>query len=693
MNKITLFNVDVAFLIDATGSMGSLIRACTDKIYKIATHLKKAYPLANFRFALVAYRDFDEANQYEVYDFSENITELHGHLQKLTACGGNDEAEDVLGGLQKVVELTWSNDSVHVMAHFADAPGHGVKFNGGAGDNHPKYDDDEKLHTKTLNDLYKLNVQYKFFNLGGNTKFMIQKFSQLFTDSTVNTGFTIDTIDINRNMNLILSGVVNCVSNSINDVLLNNKGALSHLSSGHATLDLFIKTVRGISTEVLYQLLDKSWEESPSDTLKIIFNGRDCREGKGERALFASAMKWLISNHLESFYKNMDLIVTEYGRWADLLEFIDDPVVGDKIAARFAEQLKKDLEDMEAGKPISLCAKWAPTEKGKFDKKSKAVKRIAIALGVNKQQYRKKYTTPLREYLKVVERYMTLKEWNKIDYSRVPAVAMNNLKKAFEKHDKTRFDAFLEAVKKGDKKINVATLQPHDILKSYIDKNSEDNAVTEQQWKTFVNKIEKMGSLHDAVVVVDVSESMQGEPLQVAVSLGLLISELSAEPFKNNVISFSENPTFHSLAGLTLREKVQLIAQLSCDDSTSLSGVFDALLEKAKQSGTEREDFPSTIYVLSDMQFEQADATFRTNHEIYKERFANEGYSMPRIIYWNIKGGSEGFETKSDEQSVSLVSGFSTSIFKQLIESYHEQTPYDIMRMILDAPRYSKIAV
>jgi hypothetical protein len=39
-------------------------------------------------------------------------------------------------------------------------------------------------------------------------------------------------------------------------------------------------------------------------------------------------------------------------------------------------------------------------------------------MGVTLKQYRKEYTTPLRQYLKVVERYMCDRKWDEIEYSK-----------------------------------------------------------------------------------------------------------------------------------------------------------------------------------------------------------------------------------------------------------------------------------
>ena len=69
-------------------------------------------------------------------------------------------------------------------------------------------------------------------------------------------------------------------------------GAVSLETTGMARVNLFFKLCRGVEEEQLCALLEAAWAEEPLDCLKLIFNGRDCRGGKGERRIFLLAMNF-----------------------------------------------------------------------------------------------------------------------------------------------------------------------------------------------------------------------------------------------------------------------------------------------------------------------------------------------------------------------------------------------------------------
>ena len=86
---------------------------------------------------------------------------------------------------------------------------------------------------------------------------------------------------------------------------------------------------------------------------------------------------------------------------------------------------------------------------------------------------------------------------------------------------------------------------------------SEEKTVAELQWKRMVDDMTKKGKLTNCIAVCDVSGSMNGTPMEVSVALGLLVSELSEEPWKGHVITFSHNPQLHLIEGSNLQEKCQ----------------------------------------------------------------------------------------------------------------------------------------
>lgn len=106
---------------------------------------------------------------------------------------------------------------------------------------------------------------------------------------------------------------------------------------------------------------------------------------------------------------------------------------------------------------------------------------------------------------------------------------------------------------------------------------------------------------------------MSGTPLLVSIALGLLISEVTFPPFKNSVITFHSEPTFHQVKGTTLQERVQDLAKWG--GSTNFQAVFDLILHEA----VTHKVMPEKLFVISDMQFDAADdSNFLTNYEVIK---------------------------------------------------------------------------
>jgi hypothetical protein len=481
--------------------------------------------------------------------------------------------------------------------------------------------------------------------------------------------------------------------NSELELIKNENGAYTLPTTSSKRLDLFFQSVRNINKEMLLQYVQDSWREDALDTLKILFYIRDCRGGKGERDVFYVGMKWVAENHTESFLKNLAL-VPFYGRWGDLLHFFQCEKVAKEVAALFAKQLKQDLEQMALDKPVSLCAKWAPTEGCHFDKKGmSSVKLICEALGLGskgKKAYRKEYLTPLRANINVVETLMCSKQWSSIDYSKVPGEAMNKLKKAFQRNDQERFKEYQEKLASGSKevKVNATTVEPHVLCRSYMHDQPLDTII-EEQWKVIVERVRKLGSMAHSLVLSDVSSSMKGTPMEVSIALGLLISELSLPPFTNKVLTFETNPILCDTTAPTLRERVNLLRAAPWGGSTNLQKAFDLILETAVRTNLRPEDMPTRIFIISDMQFDCADSSYKTSHQLIKEKYVRYGYALPQIVYWNVRAAT-GFTAGMNEQGVALLSGFSPSVLKSVIDG-KDFTPYSIMRMAIDDMRYKAI--
>jgi len=486
------------------------------------------------------------------------------------------------------------------------------------------------------------------------------------------------------------------------------KGALSFCCSGDPRLDLFFKSVRSIpcrnpdksqsSEKYLEFLLGESWKVSPLDTLKIIFYIRDCRGGKGEKRIFTACIRWLIEHHLQ-VAKDCIKYIPHYGKWKDLLIIFAGTPLEEAAIYFHTDQLRKDLEIVkeEDEKPhISLAAKYAPSEKSKFDKKYNMVAKYCAALGVNKVQYRKHILGPLRALNNIVEQLMTAKRWEDVDYSQVPSIASKIYRKAFTRHDKERYIEYLQNVMKGTQKINVSTLMPYQIIEPYI-KGHELDQTLEAFWQTFIAK-QKKSERCNMIPIIDTSGSMTETscrvmPLTVAVSLGLALSLTNSEdsPFYKKWITFSVSPKLETIHGETLHEIYNNIDKINWDMNTDFAKVFDLILDQAVFFSVSPENMPSVLVVLSDMQFDEAD-NGKTNWDYIEKKYNLAGYERPTIIFWNLRGNTVDFPVTKDVPRTALIGGFNMEILNSVIDG-KIPNPLDVMRKVIDSERYSIITL
>jgi hypothetical protein len=482
-------------------------------------------------------------------------------------------------------------------------------------------------------------------------------------------------------------------------------------------LSLFFKSVRGINTPMLYKYLSKSIKENVIDTFLMSFHIRDCRGGKGEREIGRRCLIWLFLNKPQLFY-NIIHLIPEYGRWDDLLYFFPNilnlsdidyvrenycSIIPDKnhletlqriqkyIVTLFSLQLIEDVNKMKEGKACSLVAKWSPTENDSLDKQYGVYEILATEMKISHRKLRKDFITPLRSYLNVVEKYMCNHNWDRIDYSKVPSYAMKRLKDSFEKHDSDRFIEWQQSLLKGEVKVNATQLFPHELVREMRIHRKADVICTEQ-WKILEREVNKLGSLDDCIAVVDTSSSMHDNnfiPFDVAIALGLLICKESNGPFKNNVITFDTNPKFSVINEGNLFDRWSQITEISWGGSTNIQSTFDMILSRATKFNLSSEDMPKKIFIISDMQFDNA-CRDKTNFELINEKYQKSGYKRPQIIFWNVNGSSTDFPVSVTNNGTALISGFSPSIMKSVLNG-EKFSPYTIMRNTLDDQRLHQV--
>ncbi|MHC4820958.1 MAG: vWA domain-containing protein [Planctomycetota bacterium] len=119
--------VEVAFVLDTTGSMGGLIATAKRKIWSIANEMVSAKPSPEIRIGLVGFRDRSDAYVTKITDLDTDLDKVYANLMEFQANGGGDTPESVNQALREAVDnLTWTEDDqvLKVVFLVGDAPPH-----------------------------------------------------------------------------------------------------------------------------------------------------------------------------------------------------------------------------------------------------------------------------------------------------------------------------------------------------------------------------------------------------------------------------------------------------------------------------------------------------------------------------------------------------------------------------------------
>jgi hypothetical protein len=272
---------------------------------------------------------------------------------------------------------------------------------------------------------------------------------------------------------------------------------------------------------------------------------------------------------------------------------------------------------------------------------------------------------------------------------------------------------YLEDVAKGKKKLNVKSVFVHEIVEKLLnhitksDLSVDEIALLEACWISYIDqyrkKIKEEGiKLDRGVVLCDVSGSMNGIPMIVSISMAIFISELINEPYRHRFITFESEPQWFNIPPQsTLLEKIKLVKGSPWGGSTNFSKAMDLVLNIAEANKLKNDQLPTWFLVLSDMQFDVANAkaNWNTMHEEITERFKQVGlrtigepYHMPHMIYWNLRA-TGGFTVQSSTKNTQLISGFSIDLLKELFVSQDlsNVTPWSSLESILKNKRYDPI--
>ena len=481
---------------------------------------------------------------------------------------------------------------------------------------------------------------------------------------------------------------------------------------------------------------------------------RDRNDGKGERAVSYHMFMWLY----EHFPRTTFDLLSQYptlGYWKDLSQLYllaHQTKSGPKwntfkqnIVSCFTTQLTKDVCELDRNSnstDVSLCAKYVPKEGRSFDKKTKITKAIASQLfpELFKTDFRKAMKkfrslyTRINRHIDTVEIKECSGRWSEIDFNRVPGRALNIQRKAFlnttksggeelrhpENMDRMKcrenFQSHLQKAVRGEVKVKGKTMFIHELVEQIMNgrlNTPEERVLIESQWNAHVDHFrqtmtETNSSLGKGLCLVDVSGSMGGIPMNVAIAMGIFASSFANPAFRDCFISFESTPRWIVLrypssyseyerrtefslstighwdatrAGgeLTLYEKVMVARQSPWGGSTDFVAAHELILEACVNANLRPEDLPEWFMILSDMQFNDANSTSYCNNNY---GFINQtlGVSHKSTQTTEKRGYTYNRTTPSDTNW--------TSIHEMLGRAYHTAgmkacgRPYDVPQQI-----------
>lgn len=486
---------------------------------------------------------------------------------------------------------------------------------------------------------------------------------------------------------------VEAINNEVNTTLTEN-GATTNISTLNKNLDWFFHgaALRNSNENRIWDFFYNAFLENKTDALRILFYIRDIRGGQGERRIFRTVLKNIMNsddNSLIQWVKNNLSLIPEYGRWDDVVQLVNYKVISKEVCDFLKSQLDSDITNMNNNATVSLLAKWMPSEQSGTIQKQLSHK-IMKMWNMKAKEYRH-ILSSLRKYINVLEKNLTIRDYNNIEYDKVPSNAMLKYRKAFYRNDKSRFEKYIEDVKNNSAKINSKTLYPYDILFKYCNRKTSENEkkTLEQLWKSLPDYVPNI----NGIAVCDTSGSMGYfdstalSPIHVAMSLSLYIAERNkSEIWKNIVIPFSSQARYIRITGNTLEQKIHQIYTGDCSN-TNLQAVCDLILKTAIDNNVPNEDMPQVLLILSDMEFDSCGS--RTNFKEIAEKFKEANYTVPKIVWWNIDSRNNQTPATMNDNEVILLSGCSASVLPIALSG--EYNPVEAMHRVINQKRYENI--
>jgi hypothetical protein len=494
-------------------------------------------------------------------------------------------------------------------------------------------------------------------------------------------------------------------------------------------------------SEVLYYL---------SILYKMIGHTRDLIDGKGEYSL-TYMMIWVWYKFFPELAKfALKCLVDigseethQYGSWKDMKLFCQycfdnsDDVTHELIhycVKLINNQVIKDKIKSDNGETnISLVAKWIPREKSKYGwlfeilaydyfdnyilsaKNANSINKAGLK---SKMEYRK-IISGLNKHLDTVQIKQCANTWSQIDPAKQTSITMHKQKRAFlnlkkgsdgprsDSEDRiscaNNFKEYIAKAVKGEVEVKGKRVGLNDFTKDALSLLSQGEGpdtknlidLLNAQW---LDNSSMTGALGKMIAMVDVSGSMEGDPMHAAIALGIRVAEKSL--LGKRVMTFSAVPSWVNLDGCNnFVEMVNKVKHAEWGMNTNFKAALTMILDAIVAQKLEPDDVEDMVLaIFSDMQIDQADKDSKSMFDFIEKKYSETGIKLwgkpfkpPHILFWNLRSTS-GFPTLATQKNTSMMSGFSPALLnlfcEEGINALQSCTPWSLLLKSLENERY-----
>ena len=488
------------------------------------------------------------------------------------------------------------------------------------------------------------------------------------------------------------------------NVAYTENGALSYKSTGSDLVDQFSKAGCYIGRDINDVFVDMAtiWNESPIDALRFVFYLRmitrkvkisqeestdTVQKGQGLKDETFKRLLWVAKEHSEAFYNNVWLLPI-IGSWKDLwvLMYYDkiygiNAIDRKEIFSLFSQGLKDASQ-------TDLVRKFMPRIKSNM-KCTTDWSKISNDLA---KQYAKYCCISYQDYNKIkssgvaheFQQLISVGRYSDISWNKIPGKALSTLVNGKFLSNHNLEDDFIRWIM--EQPTAKFTGYVFELLKKYYScRTKYQKVLINKQFDELIKKAEADGKISGNVMcALDTSGSMSisvpgttVSAYDICVSLGIFFSTLNKGEFHKNVMMFDNVSTLMQLNGDFTDMADEIRQSRTAWGGTNFQSIIDEIVRVRKtRPNIPLEDFPKTLLVVSDMQFNPSGSDYMTNYEAMKnkllEAFPEDFVNDMKFIWWDCIGRRYDAPATMEDVGCYFFSGFDGSIISQLLGTEEE---------------------